>query len=103
MHCTQQRAGMKSAHDSMPPVAYEFQISCSRLPRSNAMEWDPICIMQRRGEGEFDAGWQEVFRTERLMNTNNPRFQRIARINYIKVIHSCVSCACVCVYIYIYM
>lgn len=55
-----QKAGMKSAHhDSLPKQSYELKISCSKLPkRSEVIECDPICIVQRRGEGEFDAGTQ---------------------------------------------
>ena len=30
------------------------------------------------------AGWQEVFRTERLMQTYSPKFERCFRINYVK-------------------
>lgn len=53
-----QRGGMKSAlYDSMPKQVYEMTISCSRLPkRSRCIESDPVCIVERRAEGEFDAG-----------------------------------------------
>ena len=43
--------------DSMPKQVYEMTISCSRLPkRSRCIESDPVCIVERRAEGEFDAG-----------------------------------------------
>jgi len=84
-----QRAGMKSAlYDSMPRQAYEFRISCSKLPRRpQVIECDPICIVQRRGNNEFDGGWQEVFRTERLQNNRNPKFERKMRFNYFKAVN----------------
>ena len=81
-----QRAGMKSAiYDSLPRQAYEFKISCSRLPLPlTVIERDPVCIVFRRGNGEFDGGWQEVFRTERLLNNRNPKWETLMRINYFK-------------------
>lgn len=84
-----QRAGLKSArHDSMPRQAYEFKISCCKLPRrAQVIECDPVCIVQRSGTKEFAQGWQEVFQTERLQNNRSPRFERIMRINYFKAMN----------------
>jgi hypothetical protein len=41
----------------------------------------------RRGIGEFKGEWQEVFRTERLHNTRNPKFETILRLNYFKTVN----------------
>ena len=43
--------------------------------------------MLRRGIGEFKGEWQEVFRTERLHNTRNPKFETILRLNYFKTVN----------------
>jgi len=72
----------------MPRQAYEFKISCSKLARrAQVIECDPVCIVQRSGTKEFAQGWQEVFQTERLQNSRNPRFERIMRINYFKAMN----------------
>lgn len=38
-------------------------VACRTRARPQVIECDPICIVQRRGNNEFDGGWQEVFRT----------------------------------------
>ena len=65
-----QRGGMKSAFfDSAPKQVYEMTISCCRLPKnSRCIESDPVCIVERRAEGEFDAGQLHVFKRERVMS-----------------------------------